>query len=497
MKDIAVYTCLTGNYDILRDPFHPDLVHQADFFCFTDNDIQSDIFQRVPLPTNFSDPILNSRYPKINAHEVLPDYTYTLYLDANLMLITDDLKKYISGALEGFDLAKFKHNSRDCLYEEAKICLARKLDSKKRINQQINRYRKLGFPEKYGLGCNAVIIRKNRSSDIVQFNRLWWDEYQKGSRRDQLSFDFVRWKTNLNVNHIHQLWSNNGLVIRFNHHKPKKKKVQTIYIPNLKPQKILKRINALRTRWALSKQNIYFDKKGSLQIGNKTLSVSTPQRAYRQVTHLFLSDLFRFPKIQATDALVLDIGAGDGLSSIFLKTVFPENPIISVEGSPERFKRLRKNCQGYSPKIEVHQFAIIGNTPVNIFFLNEDESISKSKFAKKHLTALQIPQIRLKNFLIDKKILFLKLSVSTSSLFEILNDSLKELSRVTFLYIEGKVPPHRPNHLADILQLLKKTEFSYDVDIKSNNKTPFLHHTTSLGVKYEFFIFAVNKNNTF
>ena len=45
MKRLAIYTAIFGGYDKLPDPtFIPE---NADFFCFTDSDIQSDIWNII------------------------------------------------------------------------------------------------------------------------------------------------------------------------------------------------------------------------------------------------------------------------------------------------------------------------------------------------------------------------------------------------------------------------------------------------------------------
>ena len=69
------------------------------------------------------------------------------------------------------------------------------------VDPQIERYREEGFPEKYGLGETRVLYRKN-NDDCKKLMDAWWAEVEKGSHRDQLSFDYARWKTGVDIEFI-------------------------------------------------------------------------------------------------------------------------------------------------------------------------------------------------------------------------------------------------------------------------------------------------------
>jgi hypothetical protein len=111
----------------------------------------------------------------------------------------------------------FRHHARSCIYEEAEACKVRRLDSPELIDGQMARYREEGFPARFGLQELAVILRRH-SEAVEDFDRRWWEEISRGSRRDQLSFQYVRWKTGLPIAEFPlEIQAPNGLFVKAAH----------------------------------------------------------------------------------------------------------------------------------------------------------------------------------------------------------------------------------------------------------------------------------------
>ena len=49
---------------------------------------------------------------------------------------------------------------------------------------------------------SGVLIRRHNESDVIETMELWWEELKYNSKRDQLSFNYSAWKTNLKFNYI-------------------------------------------------------------------------------------------------------------------------------------------------------------------------------------------------------------------------------------------------------------------------------------------------------
>jgi len=190
---ITTYTAVFDGYDTLKPAQYKSL-------CFTDGWIES-----VPgweYKTVFSgrDAKWASRHCKILSHKHI-DTEYSIYHDGNIQMLSNP-SSMVRQYLDGADIAVFKHpEGRDCVYQEAKEVLKQHKADAGRVAQQLTRYKKEGFPEHYGLAACYVLIRRNTEA-VRQFNELWWKEYERGAKRDQLSFPYVCWKLGMKYNEI-------------------------------------------------------------------------------------------------------------------------------------------------------------------------------------------------------------------------------------------------------------------------------------------------------
>lgn len=198
MTKIICYTAIFGRYDKLLLPEHRDLLSkEADFFCFTDNpNLKSDFYRVIIVERKFKDPTRENRYYKLLPHLVLPrDYEYSLYIDGNIILKTNSLINEFSIIFESpyTQIAMLAHPFRNCAYEEAIACIQLKKDDPLTINKQMATYKTSFYPEENGLvACTIIFCRF--SSEVSKLCESWWAELERGSKRDQLSFNYVVWK---------------------------------------------------------------------------------------------------------------------------------------------------------------------------------------------------------------------------------------------------------------------------------------------------------------
>ncbi|MBR4965656.1 MAG: DUF616 domain-containing protein, partial [Lachnospiraceae bacterium] len=82
----------------------------------------------------------------------------------------------------------------ECVYQEVELCEALKKDDSKIMQKQMERYRNEGYPEKNGMIDSACLVRDLHDEQLQETMRIWWNEVLKGSRRDQLSFNYSCWK---------------------------------------------------------------------------------------------------------------------------------------------------------------------------------------------------------------------------------------------------------------------------------------------------------------
>jgi hypothetical protein len=187
MKKI-VFTVIFGDYDTLRDP--PVVSPHWQYICLTDQDLHSKTWKIIRVAPNGPDRLF-ARYVWTHYHEYF-ESDAVLKIDAGMVSRTN-LAVFDDALQTDHDILLCKHRVRDCLYEEAGFVTSKFPDQTEIVAKQMQRYQRDGFPRHFGLHANTYRLMK--TNDRVQrFNALWWDEISRGCFRDQLSFDYVRWK---------------------------------------------------------------------------------------------------------------------------------------------------------------------------------------------------------------------------------------------------------------------------------------------------------------
>jgi hypothetical protein len=206
-----IYTCITGGKDELCDEIE---TRGAKLVCFTDDPtLKSNIWEIRVLPDVFKDVRRNSRLAKMLPHIYMPDATYSLYVDANIINKVP-IQKIIDNWLQDTDIALFRHNTRDCLFDEADECIRLELDDIEVIKKHKERYK--GFPEGKGLYQGGVILRRH-TPKMKQFNEMWFSEYCAGSKRDQISLPYCIEKLGISINAIESHAFRHPYLEQFNH----------------------------------------------------------------------------------------------------------------------------------------------------------------------------------------------------------------------------------------------------------------------------------------
>lgn len=197
-NDIVVYTAVFNNYDEL---FQPEIVPDGvDFVCFTDDpDIACGVWEAEVIDDEDLSAKLMSGKRKVLPHRFFPEYKYSIWVDGNLHL-HGPIQELLDYYLDGHDLAVPAHSRRDCIYEEGEICVELGKADPEAVHAQLARYRDVGFPESFGLSATRIMLRRHNADNVVEAMEAWWDEYQRGAERDQLSFEYAAWESDLNYN---------------------------------------------------------------------------------------------------------------------------------------------------------------------------------------------------------------------------------------------------------------------------------------------------------
>lgn len=230
-----MYTAIAGGYDRLK-PQRREARTGADFVAFLEAPRPSRAWLTRKIHAGFPDPALNAKIHKILPHRYFPQARYSLWIDGSVTIrFPHSIQRLIDLYLADCDLVVFQHSSRICLYQEADVCLRRRLDDPALILRQVARYTREGYPPNAGLAECTVVLRRHTPA-VEAFNEAWWDEIVQSSRRDQLSFPYVAAKVGLRYGTFPGTLKDNPLFHRARHTAPFQVLVSRVISRRIEPR---------------------------------------------------------------------------------------------------------------------------------------------------------------------------------------------------------------------------------------------------------------------
>lgn len=189
---VAIYTCITNDYDQLKESFGSFLF---DFYCFTDNVDMDPLGWRL---ININPEETSHKYVKCNIHKLIPDYDYYIYIDASF-LPNKKLESFFKNK-KHFELVLTLHPRRKSIMEEATHCEKVgkiSFDQKESIFNLIENFKDRHL---YEMG---FFLRKNKK-EVNDFFEDWYNYIEVYSQRDQLTAPIClsRHKKNIKFNDI-------------------------------------------------------------------------------------------------------------------------------------------------------------------------------------------------------------------------------------------------------------------------------------------------------
>lgn len=185
MNKVIVYTANYGTKDILRCPKD----HTGFDFAYFMGD----------------GGVLEAKKLKLLPHLYFKEYDVSLWIDGNIELTGQPVLPIVEEYLKDVNFALLTHPT-NCLNlgfnvaflsKEAQICIDQKKFGWEKIAPQVERYKKEGCPDTLEVPACCILLRRHNAPDVVEFDKLWWEEIQKESTRDQISFPYLAWKTKL------------------------------------------------------------------------------------------------------------------------------------------------------------------------------------------------------------------------------------------------------------------------------------------------------------
>jgi len=196
MKKFVLYTAIFGRPGRFNIP--KVSVPDVDRFCYTDMDIEILFYRLKKMKLNHLISIRRQRFVKICIpDDIFNNYEYSVYIDCKRP-ISINFDYLLSRLKPGSDFLTRPHRRRSCIYDEGEFCIRKKKDSKAVISKQLNFYRSENYPVHNGLHASGLLLRRH-TEKVKEFSRLWWEQIERYSHRDQISLPYVVWKYGMKI----------------------------------------------------------------------------------------------------------------------------------------------------------------------------------------------------------------------------------------------------------------------------------------------------------
>ncbi|MCT4552680.1 MAG: glycosyltransferase [Alphaproteobacteria bacterium] len=235
MNKKVIYTAIVGGYDII-----PEIKYRMkgwDYILFSDS-VDKGTFKGwkvKPLQSNVKPDIdyktKSARWHKTHPHKLFPDYKYSIWIDSNISVENDTLEKKVEELInKEIKISSVKHPDRKCSYKEIKACFKFGKDTFSNLRKVKSFLKKEKLPKDMGSFETGLMFREHNNTKIQELDNLWWSLIEKYSKRDQLTFPYSLWKSNIECHKIlgenHSVRNHKGFKII--NHKVNNKKVKPI-----------------------------------------------------------------------------------------------------------------------------------------------------------------------------------------------------------------------------------------------------------------------------
>jgi hypothetical protein len=214
---LVIYTTLLGDKEPLGDPLSDIQDKSTDleisFVCFTDsNTLKSETWELKSINMYLLSADKMCRQAKALPHEFFPEHQYSLWID-NIVKLKRLPTSADLNTPNKFLFKFFVHSGRSNLFEEACAIHGLGYETSETVLNQMEHYSKfVSLSSVSPLSTTTVIIREHHHPSVIEFGKTWWSHILNFSKRDQLSFDFVRTQLNTAIDYFPGTKLDNDLV---------------------------------------------------------------------------------------------------------------------------------------------------------------------------------------------------------------------------------------------------------------------------------------------
>ncbi|XWS19603.1 hypothetical protein CRYUN_Cryun31cG0029700 [Craigia yunnanensis] len=214
---VVVASAIFGAFDIIQQPKHISKYSKQTicFYMFVDEETEADLKTNGSLDESkkigvwrtvvvhnlpYTDGRRNGKIPKLLTHRLFPNARFSLWIDGKLELVADPyqiLERFLWRKNATFAISR--HYKRFDVFDEAEANKAAGKYDNSSIDFQVDFYKKEGLtayseaklPITSDIPEGCVIIREHVPISNL-FTCLWFNEVDRFTSRDQISFSTVR-----------------------------------------------------------------------------------------------------------------------------------------------------------------------------------------------------------------------------------------------------------------------------------------------------------------
>jgi FkbM family methyltransferase len=189
------------------------------------------------------------------------------------------------------------------------------------------------------------------------------------------------------------------------------------------------------------------------------------------VREIYLNEVYRFES-ETVEPRIVDVGANIGLSIRYFKRLYPRAKILGYEPDPDIFAMLQSNV-GNLCDVELRNAAAWTENTTLKFYREGSLAGSSEVDCTGRGYEIEVLAERLKDELRKAPVDFLKMDIEgaeSTLLFDIEDD----LDQVKLLFFEYHSSPDRPQRLGELLELVRRKGFRFQINGLVAPKLPFV-----------------------
>ena len=221
---------------------------------------------------------------------------------------------------------------------------------------------------------------------------------------------------------------------------------------------------------------------------DRTLYIHDIASFYLGKKEIFNSQVYKF-RARHDKPYIIDCGANLGMSIIYFKELYPKANITAFEADDYIFSFLKKNMQSFRYEdVEIVNKAV-WNKEEELTFFAEGGAGGRLELLGKEKNIKNVKTIRLKNWLKNKKVDFLKMDVEGAE-FEVIEDCRDELKNVETIFIEYHSFSAKKQNLHILLSILHEAGFRYHIKEAFTRQFPFVDNELNVDMDLQLNVFG-------